>query len=206
MNYVDAVLAPFRAEGRVRLSTPVTAVDRTDHGVMVHTAGAAPENFDHVVVATHSDQALRLLVRPTVAEREVLGAISYQQNQLTLHTDEQMMPANRRAWASWNYFHPIVPAPAVTMTYHLNSLQDLGEVRPLFLTLNRGEEIDPSRVLYRLDYAHPVIDRSAVAAQARRKEVSGCGISFCGAYWGHGFHEDGVQSALAVCDELGSRW
>jgi uncharacterized protein len=206
VNYVEAVLAPLRAEGRLRLSTPVTAVVRNDDGVELRVAGVDPEQFDHVVIATHSDQALRLLDRPTVAEREVLGAISYQWNQLTLHTDEQMMPANRRAWASWNYFHPRDPAPAVTMTYHLNSLQDLGAVPSLFLTLNRDEEIDSSRVVCRLGYAHPVIDRSAVAAQSRHKEINGGVTSFCGAYWGSGFHEDGVQSALAICNELGSRW
>jgi uncharacterized protein len=206
-NYVEAALAPLRAEGRLRLSTPVEAVVRSEAGVEVHAVGAPPERFDHVVVATHSDQALRLLARPTDAERQVLGAISYQENRLSLHTDERMMPRNRRAWASWNYFHPRVPAATVTMTYHLNSLQDLGAAPPLLLTLNRDDEIDPESVLCRLRYAHPVLDQVAVAAQARHKEINGGGgVSFCGAYWGNGFHEDGVQSAVVVCDELGAKW
>jgi predicted NAD/FAD-binding protein len=199
-RYVDAILGPLGHA--VRLSTPVAKVTRRPDGVELHS-DMGPERFDHVVLATHSDQALRLLSDPSPAEREVLGAIRYQANRATLHTDERLLPANRRAWASWNY-HRLADQPRVaTLTYRLRSLQGIDSAHEILVTLNRDDAIREDRVLARFDYAHPVLDVPAIAAQRRHEELNGARRTwFCGAYWAYGFHEDGVQSALTVCRRL----
>jgi len=207
VHYVGAILEPVRAAGRLRLSSPVEHLLRGDDGVELRVAGGDTERFDHVVVAAHSDQALRMLADPSRAEKDVLGAIRYQANRVTLHTDASLMPTNRRAWAAWNYHRTPAVTDRVSMTYHLNQLQGLGCTTPVLVTLNRDEAIDPATVLRRFDYAHPVMDAEAVAAQERHGEISGVdGISYCGAYWRSGFHEDGLQSALTVCRSLGVGW
>jgi predicted NAD/FAD-binding protein len=199
-RYVDAVLAPLGDS--VRLSCPVSKVTRTTEGVEISSEDG-PEQFDHVVIATHSDQALNLLSDPSPIEREVLGAIRYQANQATLHTDTGLLPRNRRAWASWNYHRLADRAEAATLTYRLRSLQGIESAHELLVTLNRDDVIREDRVLARFDYAHPVFDVPAIAAQQRHEELNGGRRTwFCGAYWGYGFHEDGVQSALTVCRRL----
>jgi predicted NAD/FAD-binding protein len=199
-RYVEAILAPLG--DAVRLSSPVAKVTRRDDGVEIHT-DMGPERFDHVVLATHSDQALRLLSDPSVPEREVLGAIRYQPNRATLHTDERLLPRSRRAWASWNY-HRLADQPRLaTLTYRMASLQGIDSAHEILVTLNRDDAIRDDRVLARFDYAHPVFDVAAIAAQRRHEELNGARRTwFCGAYWGYGFHEDGVQSARAVCRRL----
>jgi predicted NAD/FAD-binding protein len=199
-RYVEAILAPLG--DAVRLSSPVAKVTRRDDGVEIHT-DMGPERFDHVVLATHSDQALRLLSDPSVPEREVLGAIRYQPNRATLHTDERLLPRSRRAWASWNY-HRLADQPRLaTLTYRMASLQGIESAHEILVTLNRDDAIRDDRVLARFDYAHPVFDVAAIAAQRRHEELNGARRTwFCGAYWGYGFHEDGVQSARAVCRRL----
>jgi predicted NAD/FAD-binding protein len=203
-RYVEAILAPLRRRGRLHLFTAVTKLRRHERGVELLTAGG-PVAFDHVVVATHSDQALALLGDPTDRERRVLGALRYQPNRATLHTDTALLPINRRAWASWNYVRPAGPTDRPTLTYYLNRLQGLQADRPVLVTLNRDEAIDPEQVVASFDYAHPVIDQAAVAAQASQRALSAGAVSYCGAYWGYGFHEDGVRSAVAVCERLGAR-
>ena len=201
-SYIGPLSEPF-AE-RVRLSCPVEQIERRAHEVLVRTRGAnEAEPFDHVVIATHSDQALRMLADPSVAERDILGAIPYQANRAVLHTDASVMPRTPRAWASWNYHRPREQGDALTVTYWMNLLQGLRTRDNYFVTLNPAAEIDPSRVLRSIHYEHPLFTREAVAAQARRGEISGVRrTSYCGAYWYYGFHEDGVRSALAVADEL----
>ncbi|HZQ84115.1 MAG TPA: FAD-dependent oxidoreductase [Acidimicrobiales bacterium] len=203
-RYVDGILGRLR--GRVRHGTGVEKIVRrpADGTVELLTSDGRLEGFDHVVVATHSDQALRLLADPTPSERDVLGAIRYQPNQATLHTDARLMPRATRAWASWNYHRMATDRRMATVTYNLNRLQGIDSCLPILLTLNREEDIDPASVLATYEYDHPVLDAGAVAAQRRRDEVSGrAGTSFAGAYWGYGFHEDGVQSAVDVCRALG---
>jgi predicted NAD/FAD-binding protein len=199
-RYVDAVLAPLGSA--VRLEQPVDKVTRSEDEVELHTADG-PERFDHVVIATHSDQALDLLSDPGPTEREVLGAIAYQTNRATLHTDVSLLPRNRRAWASWNYHRlPDHPTEA-TLTYRLRSLQGVDSEDELLITLNRDDAIDPDRVLRTFDYTHPVYDAAAIAAQQRQEELNGVRRTwYCGAYWGYGFHEDGVESARVVCRRL----
>lgn len=201
-RYVEALLTPLRRQGRLHLATPITKVRREAGGVELLTdSGSAA--FDHVVLAVHSDQALGLLGDPTEEERATLGAIRYQQNRATLHTDTRLLPGNQRAWAAWNYLRTTEQSRLATLTYHLNRLQGLDLERPLLVTLNREAEIDPDLVLRRFDYAHPVIDQAAVGAQSRQRAISRGAVSYCGAYWGYGFHEDGVNSAVAVCERFG---
>lgn len=203
-RYVEAILAPLR--GRVRLGTQVEkVVRRPETGtVELRTADGELLELDHVVIATHSDQALRVLADPSDSERAILGAIRYQPNEATLHTDERLLPRSPRARASWNFHRPVGGADVATVTYDMNRLQGIESSRPILVTLNRGADIDPSAVLATFAYDHPVLDAAAVKAQRRRDEISGRnGTSFAGAYWGYGFHEDGVQSALHVCRALG---
>jgi predicted NAD/FAD-binding protein len=201
-RYVEALTAPFR--DRIRLRTPVQAVRRYSDRVEVTTAGGPSERFDQVIVATHSDQALRLLADPTPAEREILAAIPYQQNAVVLHTDDSVLPRSPRARGGWNVLVPRRERGRVSVTYDMNRLQGL-DARPGFrVSLNLEEAIDPARVLRRLDYQHPVFTTAGDAAQRRRGEILGAQRTwFVGAYWGQGFHEDGLQSALAVCRRFG---
>jgi len=200
-RYVEAICAPLRARGRLHLSTKVTAV-RQEDGVAVLEAGEEAERFDHVVLALHGEDALALLGDPTEAEQEVLSAHRYQANLATLHTDASILPRREAARASWNYLRVDDHGGRATLTYDLNRLQGLGLSSPLLLTLNRDQDLDPALVLGRFEWAHPVVDPAAVAARARQRELTSATRSYCGAYWGSGFHEDGVVSALTICDQL----
>jgi predicted NAD/FAD-binding protein len=203
-RYVESILQPLRKQGRLHVRTGVAKLRRQQRGVELLTAGG-PTIFDHVVVATHSDQALALLGDPTPEERRVLGAFRYQPNRATLHTDTTLLPANRRAWASWNYVRPLGTPDGATLTYYLNRLQGLPSEQPVLVTLNRDEAIDPRHVVARFDYEHPIVDQDAVDAQSDQRALSAGTVSYCGAYWGFGFHEDGVRSALAVCERFGAK-
>ena len=203
-RYVEALTRPF--SHRLRLRTPVQEVTRHHDHVLVKPRGGEAERFDEVVLATHSDQALALLADASGREREILGAIPYQPNEAVLHTDARMLPRRRRAWASWNYHLLPEPKPASTVTYHMNRLQSLRAEREFCVTLNHSERIDPARVIRRISYAHPVYTEAGVRAQARVGEIDGRNRThFCGAYWGWGFHEDGVVSALRVGERFGAR-
>jgi predicted NAD/FAD-binding protein len=201
-RYVEALLDQFG--GRLRLNTPVTVITRRADQVLVSPRGGDPEPFDEVVLATHSDQALGLLADASDSEHELLGAIPYQRNEAVLHTDVRMLPRRRRAWASWNYHLEQLPGPQTTVTYHMNRLQSLQAEREFCVTLNRTGEIDPRQVIRTIAYAHPVFTTAGVQAQARVAEISGRNRThFCGAYWGWGFHEDAVVSALRVGRHFG---
>jgi predicted NAD/FAD-binding protein len=200
-QYVAPLARRFR--DRVRLRAPVRAIARTPAGVAITSPGAGTERFDAVVIATHSDQALALLADPSRAEREVLGAMTYQRNEAVLHTDARLLPRCRRAWAAWNYHLLPLAGDAVAVTYNMNLLQGLESPEPFCVTLNRSAEIDPAKVIARLTYDHPLYTHATVAAQRRWAEINGVNRTyFCGAYWGYGFHEDGVRSALAVVSHL----
>jgi predicted NAD/FAD-binding protein len=171
--------------------------------VTVRPRGGDPERFDEVIVATHSDQALRMLADPSDREHGLLGAIPYQANDAVLHTDATLLPARRRAWASWNYHLLDEPPGKTTVTYHMNRLQSLDADREFCVTLNRSEAIDPDKVIRTIRYSHPVYTAAAVDAQKRHHEISGRNRThFCGAYWGWGFHEDGVVSGMRVAERL----
>jgi uncharacterized protein len=202
-SYLEPLTRPF--EGNVRRSAPVKGVRRDADAVWVRVAGQPSERFDQVVLACHSDTALGLIEDPSACESEILGAIRYQANTTVLHTDASVMPRNRKAWAAWNVHLAAPSAPQanpsapVRVTYWMNRLQSLQAEREYFVTLNCAEEIAPDKVLRTLTYHHPIFDRDAVRAQARWREVYGQRRTyFAGAYWGWGFHEDGVNSALRV--------
>lgn len=203
-RYVDALLSPMRDRLQLGIGVEKVVRRRAEGTVELRTTDGAPAEFDHVILATHSDQALRLLADPSTVEREILGAIRYQPNRATLHTDERLLPRSPRARASWNYHRPTIDTGVATVTYDMNRLQGIESTRPILVTLNRDADIDPAAVLRTFEYDHPVLDAGAVRAQSRRDEINGRhGTWFAGAYWGHGFHEDGVQSALHVCRGLG---
>ncbi len=200
-RYVEALTRPFR--DRIRLGTPVRNLRRLGSEVLLSTRAGDVESFDHVIVACHSDQALGLLENPTPRERDILGAIPYQANDVVLHTDVSVLPRRRRAWAAWNYHVPARAGGPATITYNMNILQGLRAPETICVTLNETASIDPRRVIARFTYDHPVFTSGRDAAQRRHAELIDCdGLSFCGAYWGYGFHEDGVRSAWAVCDAL----
>jgi predicted NAD/FAD-binding protein len=204
-RYVEALTKPWR--DRLRLDTPVQAIERGEDHVLVKPRGGEAERFDEVVVATHSDQALRLLADASEREHELLGAVPYQPNEAVLHTDASLLPRRRRAWASWNYHLLQDPPGKTTVTYHMNRLQSLDSRDEFCVTLNRSEAIDPSKVIRTISYAHPVFTEAGAAAQARHDEISGrhTRTHFCGAYWGWGFHEDGVKSGVRVAEQFGAR-
>ena len=202
-RYVEALTRGFG--DRLHLSSPVRRIERDQAGVTLRLERGS-ERFDQIVLAVHSDQALALLADPSPAESMVLGAIPYQPNETVLHSDGRLLPRRRAARASWN-FHLRRQAPGrTTITYDMNRLQSLDARQRFLVTLNRSEAIDPSRVIRRFDYAHPVYTRAGVAAQRRWAEISGHRHThYCGAYWRWGFHEDGVWSALRVSEALGGR-
>ncbi len=204
VRYVDAFLRAF--SGTVRLGSPILAVRRAGEGVEVVTAEGAGR-FDEAVIATHADEAARLLVDADDVERDFLGSFRYQRNHGVLHTDESVMPSRTDHWASWNFERESGSADTspVCVTYHLNRLQGLeGAARHWFVTLNRRTAIKGEAVIANLSFDHPIFDADAISAQARAAEVSGRrAIHFCGAHLGYGFHEDGARSAVEVARALG---
>ncbi len=203
-RYVDALRARWTVHER--LSCPVLAVRRHGDRVSVDSA-AGSEAFDQVVLACHSNQALALLADASDNEQAILGAIGYQPNEVVLHTDASVLPRRRKAWAAWNAFVPGDGDAPCTVSYCMNLLQGLDAPEPLVVTLNRSEAIDPARVLRRLAYQHPVYTPQSVAAQQRRAVIQGQNRTwFAGAYWGWGFHEDGMRSAVDVAAGLGVGW
>ncbi len=202
-----AYIRKLRAQWRVheRLSCPVRTVKRHEHGVEI-TCRYGVEWFDQVVLACHSDQALALLDDASERERDILGAIPYQANDTVLHTDASLLPRHRKAWAAWNAYIPADPGAACTVSYCMNLLQGVTSRKPFIVTLNRTAAIDPAKVLRRMCYHHPVYTVESVAAQSRKREIQGLRRTwFAGAYWGWGFHEDGIRSAVEVGQALGSR-
>jgi predicted NAD/FAD-binding protein len=203
-RYVEAITRPWR--DRLRLETPVTAVRRDADGVTVTPRGGEPERFDEVVLAVHSDQALGMLQDASDLEHELLGAVPYQTNEAVLHTDRGMLPRRRRAWASWNYHLLDEPPGRTVVTYHMNTLQALSAQEQFCVTLNRTDSIDPASILRRITYAHPVFTPEGMRAQARYAEIGGRNHThYAGAYWGWGFHEDGVVSGIRAADAVERR-
>jgi uncharacterized protein len=201
-TYVDKLSASFR--DRIRVSTPVASIRRANDHVLLTPKGGAPERFDEVIVAAHADQALAILEDATPAEHEILGSFRFQENVAVLHTDARLMPRRRRAWACWNAYVPRRATGRVALTYNMNALQGLTSRDPYLVTLNRADAIDPKTMIRTIRYHHPIFSTDAVLAQKRHREISGQNRThFCGAYWGFGFHEDGVNSALTVGRHFG---
>ena len=203
-NYLDKLVAGHRE--RIRLNAKVEWVRRHPEYIEVKAKGCGVETYDRVFMACHSDQALAALADPTRQERDVLGAIGYQQNEAVLHTDASMMPRKRRAWAAWNYHIPKDSADLdgkVTLTYNMNILQGLKAPVEFCVTLNHTHAIDPEKIIRVINYTHPVFTERAVAAQQHHRQINGARRTYyCGAYWRYGFHEDGVVSAMTAVDHF----
>jgi len=201
-RYLERLTAPFR--DRIRTECAVAAVRRHRDHVVVEPRNAPAEIFDHVVLACHADQALAVLEDADETEISSLKAFPYQANMAVLHTDTTILPRRRRAWASWNYHIPCSGDNAVAVTYDLSRLQGLDTPSPILLTLNSGDRIEPSRVLDRFVFHHPVFTSKSLNAQDQLRRRNGRRRTFfCGAYHGYGFHEDGVNSALDVTQHFG---
>jgi len=204
-EYVKKLTAPFA--DRLHLNTPIQSIRRTESAVRLTPVRGEPRDFDHAVVACHADQALRLLENPTPAERDVLAAFPYQRNRTLLHTDACVLPRSPRAVAAWNYHRAADSPSAATLTYNMNMLQSLDTERTYLVTLGAGDRVDPAKVIREIEYHHPRFVTGRQAAQARHDELIDAGrLSFCGAYWGYGFHEDGVRSAVRVAEAFGVEW
>lgn len=203
-EYVQRLTENFRH--RIKLNTPLLSVEKAGASVILTAMGEQPADFDDVVFACHSDQALRLIKSPTNSQSEALCDLRYSKNTVVLHTDTSLMPKRRAAWASWNYVERRggmnKSGPAVS--YWMNSLQPLPTDVPVIVTLNPDRDINPSKVFGTFDYEHPVFDQAALAAKTKVWDIQGASrMWFAGAYLGDGFHEDGIQAGLAVAEMLG---
>lgn len=193
-------IAPLcrRFEDRIYTNTPVRQLRRDPAGVTLQLGNGDEKRFDQVVIATHSDQALAMLGDASEAEKDILGALPYQANDVVLHTDTRLLPRNPKTWSSWNYRLGVDDSRAV-LTYNMNILQGINAPETFCVTLNDTASINPHRILGRFTYDHPVFSLGGMAAQARWDEINGVHHTwYCGAYWHNGFHEDGVVSALRV--------
>jgi predicted NAD/FAD-binding protein len=202
-SYIEPITQNYK--DNIHLSTPIKSVLRSNDVVTITTSAGKQYEFDQVIFSCHSDQALRLLSDATQDENDVLSAIPFQMNDVVLHTDEKLMPKKKLAWAAWNYHIPQRHSEHAMVTYNMNILQNFDDApETILLTLNRSQEIDPSKIIKQYQYAHPVFTLDGMVAQSRHSDISNHNRThFCGAYWLNGFHEDGVNSALKVCSDFG---
>ncbi|GGP79845.1 NAD(P)/FAD-dependent oxidoreductase [Shewanella ulleungensis] len=207
-SYIPALTAPFKE--RIHLNSPVTGIMRNNDGVQIQVSNGEWQQFDDVVLTCHSDQALAMLTDPSQDETEILAPMAYQNNEVVLHTDINVLPKRKVAWASWNYRLDgeneldIAQRPA-SVTYNMNILQCLPKDAPTFcVTLNQTDLIDESKILRKFNYAHPVFNDASMKSQAKKSLINGKRHTYyAGAYWHNGFHEDGVRSAVDVCNLFG---
>lgn len=205
-QYVRKITPPFA--DRIRLNTPVERIDRENGHVTIHAKGHPPEVYDKVILATHAPTSLRMLAAPTPLEQELLPCFQYQPNLATLHTDDRFMPRTQRCWASWNYRVKVEADGRINPSTHywMNSLQGVSEKTNYFVSINGAEDIDPAKVIRRINYEHPLFDVKATAAQKRLPELNQIARDqttyFCGAWFRYGFHEDGFMSAVNLCRDL----
>ncbi len=205
--YVKAFRHTFR--GEIRLNNPIRSITRSDSGVTVSDASGNREAFDLVVIATHGDEALKLLADPDEAETRLLGAWTYRENETILHSDVSFLPPMRRAWASWNYveLEGDQDDRPVPVTYHMNRLQGLDVSEEYCVTLNPNRPVADDRILYRVMYTHPVYNEPAIRSQQELRDINGRRRTlYCGSYFGYGFHEDAVRSASDAVTRIGIDW
>ena len=203
IEYVQRLMGDFR--GEVRLGSRVVEVRSEARGVLVKDASGNEDRFDQVILATRADDALAVIAGPDRREQEVLGCFRYTRNRAVLHGDRAVMPKRKHVWSSWNYIggRQSSGERPLCVTYWMNRLQTLSTSKPIFVTLNPCRDIDPGHVIRTFDYKHPLFDQAAMQAQRRLWDLQGRrGIWFCGAYFGSGFHEDGLQAGLAVAEQL----
>jgi len=204
-QYIKPLIKNY--ENNIVLNADIHAVARDDNGVFISFGDGRVEQFDEVVFACHSDQALALLDKPSEQERTILSAIPYRNNRVVLHSDTSILPRCRRVWSSWNYhLHEDSSLPP-TLSYNMNILQNLQADTTFVVSLNPQRELDSSKIFGEYEYAHPIFTLEGIAAQNRWSEINGVKHTwFCGAYWRNGFHEDGCASAVRVAKGLGALW
>ena len=189
---------------QIHLNTPVAAVIRHKSEIEVQLQNGEQRYFNEVILACHADQSLRLIQNPEEDEQTILSQFEYQDNDTVLHTDTKVLPEKEMAWASWNYRIPQIANGHVTVSYNMNQLQGLDSEQTYCVSLNQSDKIDENKIIKRFNYHHPVFKPGRDNAQSQHSQlIRRRGISYCGAYWGYGFHEDGVRSALSVCDAYG---
>ena len=198
-SYIPKIIDNFK--NNIHLNTPITSVKRTSQKVILNET----MEFDHVVFACHANQSMKILQDPTAEENQIIGAFSYRPNDIVLHTDLSVLPKSQLGHASWNYYLPRIQQDRVAVTYHMNILQGIKAPETFLVSLNMDHQIDPKKVIKKIPYSHPVYNQAAVSAQAQWSKVSNLEsrTHFCGAYWGNGFHEDGVKSGLNVAMSFG---
>ena len=201
-QYVKQLVASFK--NQIKLNCPVKKVERNKDWVSVTGTDESKAVFEKVVIATHSDQALKMLDQPTLMETEFLGAIKYQDNEAVLHWDDSLLPKTKSAWAGWNYHKLKNHRNGATVTYDMNILQGIKSDTEFCVSLNMTDRINPKKIIKKIKYSHPVFSQDAIYAQKGIDALNGNNRTyFCGAYWGSGFHEDGVNSALKVGSHFG---
>jgi predicted NAD/FAD-binding protein len=206
-EYIKPLTAGF--ENNISINSPVISVTDKQNQKLIRLQDSSEHLFDEVIFACHSDQALAMLAEPSLLQTEILGDMPYSKNEVLLHTDVSVLPVRKLAWASWNYlikgYEGESQAPAI-LTYNMNILQNIQSDTTFCVTLNNSKDIDPEKVLGSYQYSHPQFNNKTIVAQSRWAEISGIqGLHFCGAYWFNGFHEDGVRSALNVCESFGEK-
>lgn len=200
-SYVDKLIAGF--SNKIRLNSPVRSVKRLPSHIEISTDDMPAEKFDYVFFACHSDQALRLLTKPEPFEHNILSSFPYQKNEVILHTDTNILPRNKLAWAAWNYHRLDTEFNPVAVTYNMNILQGITGPETFCVTLNNTQAIDKSRIIKQLQYDHPLFTREGINAQKQHSRLNGMNRCFyAGAYWRYGFHEDGVISALDTLSDF----
>jgi predicted NAD/FAD-binding protein len=201
-QYIKPITEPYADQ--IRLNCPIVSVRRQADFIEIHPQNQPAEKFDQVVIATHSDQALSILEHPTNAEQNILGAIPYQENEAVLHCDESLLPSKKAAWASWNYHIPKEDKGRVAVTYDMNILQSIGAPEEFCVSLNLAGIINPVKIHRKFIYHHPVYNPESLTARQSHAQINGVQRTYyAGAYWGYGFHEDGVRSALEVTRHFG---
>lgn len=200
-NYIQPMIKDFSQN--VFLNKKITGVKTVNNKTIIYDSTGESAEFDKVIIATHSDEALRMLVEPTTLQHEILSKFIYKLNDVILHTDISLLPPKRRAWASWNYWINPENYQGAILTYYMNKLQNITSDVHYCVSLNAKKIIDPEKIIQCFEYSHPQFNQDNFAAQSRQNELnSQSNILFCGAYWGNGFHEAGVTSALQVCKQI----
>lgn len=205
----SAYLKPLTASfmDKIRLSTKIKQVSRSAAGASIELENGDLEHFDQVIFACHSNQALALLADPSQAETDILSSIPYRDNEVVLHTDTKLLPKAKLAWSSWNYHLGEDQTKPATLSYNMNILQHFECDTTYVVTLNESDKIDPTKVLRKFNYSHPVFTLKGMQAQQNWQEINGVKSTwFCGAYWRNGFHEDGCWSGIRVAKSLGAQW
>lgn len=196
-SYITPLVKGFKKN--IHLNSKIKHISRDDNKAQLYFNDGSMQEFDEVVMACHSDQALALLSDATEQEKSILGGMHYSANHVVLHTDKKLLPKRKKAWASWNYQLSNDRTKPASVTYNMNILQGLTTKQIFCVTLNQNDDIDEDKVLAKFVYHHPVFNLQSMNAQQRRNEI--CGVNhthFVGAYWYSGFHEDGVRSAVDV--------